>query len=102
MDAHRNHLRLHLRCAAYSWGNVMVTIDDGGPAFPVQPSAALSPITDFGGNDISSGMTLRDWFAGQALAGSVTLKGGWDSLEQLTASTYEVADAMLAARKPQP
>ena len=35
----------------------MSTINDGGPAFPRHA---------YDGHD---GMTLRDWFAGQALAG---------------------------------
>jgi hypothetical protein len=32
-----------------------MTINDGGPAFPVEGSKTRSP---------SHGMTLRDWFAG--------------------------------------
>ena len=45
------------------------------------------------------GMSLRDWFAGQALAG----KMGIDTIEYLTAQDiaercYRQADAMLAAR----
>jgi hypothetical protein len=46
-----------------------------------------------------SGWTLRDWFAGQALAGMMadTSTGGhWDAYAK---DAYAVADAMLEARK---
>ena len=39
------------------------------------------------------GMTLRDWFAGQALVGAVTQ--GYDKAEVVA---YRIADAMLAER----
>jgi hypothetical protein len=46
-------------------------------------------------------MTLRDWFAGQALMGIVTAyalgKGDW-LLPDMVYQAYEVADAMLAER----
>ena len=64
--------------------------DDGGPAFPS---------VDYG----SIGMSLRDWFAGQALAGVIaaccqdTLN--FETREQLFArNAYAIADAMLAER----
>jgi hypothetical protein len=62
--------------------------NDGGPAFPVIY--------------VSEGMTLRDYFAGQALAGMLinytTQKFGVG--EQTCAKgAYEFADAMLAARE---
>lgn len=45
------------------------------------------------------GMTLRDWFAGQALAG---IGAAWSrdgaSPEDLAEFSYDLADAMLAAR----
>jgi hypothetical protein len=55
-----------------------------------------------GGHD---GMTLRDWFAGQAL-GSIPLRN-WDTdsksprqvVEQWASCAYAIADAMLAARE---
>ncbi len=59
------------------------------------------------GMDPSLGMTLRDWFAGQALAASGLDAGhrhGWSQEEMsdqaLEAARvfYAVADAMLAAR----
>jgi hypothetical protein len=53
------------------------------------------------------GMTLRDYFAGQAMAAMITTANGplmshgqWRGAEALTAeSAYEVADAMLKARE---
>lgn len=63
-------------------------INDGGPAFPVIYC--------------TEGMSLRDYFAAQALAGMLqnytTQKFGVG--EQTCArGAYEFADAMLAARK---
>jgi len=63
---------------------------DGGPAFP--------------GDESASGMYLRDWFAGQALA-SVPLRA-WDQqipedqdkIEAWAKLSYAIADALLAER----
>ena len=70
----------------------MTNIDNGGPAFP-RP-AVLDP----GGMPADQGwlgMSLRDWFAGQALAGmpSSTL-GPVRSAER----AYRIADAMIKVR----
>lgn len=76
-------------------------INDGGPAFPVQSIYS----EDHGTN--SRGMTLRDYFAGQALAGicaplyddeSPTI---WKHRE-FAKGAYMFADAMLAAREAKP
>ena len=71
---------------------------DGGPAFPV----AAHPVTDIYGYDTSSGMSLRDWFAGQAMAGLLrdnrTGCANFDRQDQLSRLAYQMADAMLAAR----
>ena len=65
---------------------------DGGPAFPC---------ADFKMDVLQTGMTLRDWFAGQALAGLRALSdddaGGMD-YSNFAATAYKQADAMLAAR----
>ena len=72
--------------------------DDGGPAFPLQ---SIGP--DFAPG--YAGMTLRDWFAGQALAGmnaSLTSASDWprpEHIEVLARHAYKQADAMLTARK---
>ena len=42
------------------------------------------------------GMTLRDYFAGQALAGLSTRHGGGEVLAQ---ASYQIADAMLKERE---
>lgn len=70
---------------------------DGGPAFP---HGSLESIY------AESGMSLRDWFAGQALS------GGWLSEQavmhsmvntpmNLAKEAYNIADAMLAEREKQ-
>ena len=81
--------------------------DDGGPAFPVPVLA------DKDGTFISThqwagymesgggGMTLRDWFAGQALAGLCSRNLGHthvDNCHGTAARAYVIADAMLEAR----
>jgi hypothetical protein len=48
------------------------------------------------GNGIEEpGMTLRDWFAGQAIS---TASKGYRAPEDIAAYAYEIADAMLAER----
>jgi hypothetical protein len=71
--------------------------DNGGPAFPTQ--------------DYNRGMSLRDWLAGQALAGGAAasiLRVFTSGAEQedvdkdlnyWARAAYRIADAMLAARK---
>jgi hypothetical protein len=68
--------------------------DDGGPAFP--HSVAVAPSGDVYGSDYFGGcMSLRDWFAGQALAGLLA-----NASNQVDARVaYAIADAMLVARK---
>lgn len=75
----------------------MERIEDGGPAFP-----ALYEYTTHGDRHtvpLTAGMSLRDWFAGQALAGfcvSEINSNSW--ADGYAASAYKVADAMLKAR----
>ena len=76
----------------------------GGPAFPLHWKAAISgPVTDMSGRDISSGMSLRDYFAGQIIAKftneSAHMNPWWDGGERAAESAYRVADAMLKARE---
>lgn len=63
--------------------------DEGGSAFPV-------PETEF--HAYIPGMTLRDYFAGEALAKTVRDEGLYTP-EQLARHCYAIADAMIDARK---
>jgi hypothetical protein len=68
--------------------------DDGGPAFPNNDQHGCA----------FAGMTLRDWFAGQALNGYLsTWENEMDSSffdpHHVAKSVYAFADAMIAARK---
>jgi len=67
-------------------------IDSGGPAFPIVCVGEYSP-----------GMTLRDWFAGQALAGLMSIRHNVDNVgeSQIAREAYMQADAMLKARNAQ-
>ncbi len=78
-------------------------IDDGGMAFPhvVEPvignPGVYRPVT-------SGGMSLRDHFAGQALAGQLAFSppdsfDKYNLPEEVAAACYRFADAMIAARK---
>lgn len=58
----------------------------GGPAFPGQDEC-----------EWFYGMTLRDWFAGQALAGEMTRDDGGHRLD-VARRCYAFADAMLRER----
>lgn len=76
-------------------------IDDGGPAFP-----RIERHAD-GAQTVYFGLSARDWFAGQAIgaiirqcASDLQFRDGSETSEQYFArKAYEVADAMLAARK---
>lgn len=68
---------------------------DGGPAFPVLMKAGEVARSD-------AGMSLRDWHAGQALAGQLAsmTPGNIDPAfaSHVAKQAYLVADAMLAER----
>ena len=79
-------------------------INDGGPAYPVWDSWR-----DHGEKHVveaDKGMTLRDWFAGQALAGDManSSEGCFANeaqqkyLENRATLIWRIADAMIAAR----
>lgn len=69
-------------------------IYDGGPAFPV--TASTGDPRD--GVYCRDGMSLRDWFAGKALAGLLADPNCDGSYKGVAESAYGFADAMLAAR----
>lgn len=71
--------------------------DDGGHAFPLEHPGC------------PPGMSLRDWFAGQVIggicanpinAGRIREIGVAQWQEDISAGAYQIADQMLAARKP--
>ena len=63
----------------------MSKIIDRGPAFPLQP--ASMPEMHY------TGMSLRDWFAGQALANVYAFNER--DADRVAEYAYEVADAMI-------
>ena len=77
-------------------------IIDGGPAFP-QPDHFVE---NSDGRVVArwcmqdSGMTLRDWFAGQALTGLLSgpAEEGAMTPDRKAVVAYQFADAMIAAR----
>ena len=83
----------------------MTKFDDGGPAFP--RTGNFTPDGESQFDSISlDGMALRDWFAGQSLAGLLSLNATYgqrtDNRMALAKDAYAHADAMLTARKKGP
>ena len=94
----------------------MTNINDGGLAFPGTRLEQVGTLEDHGviGDDTPtyddvphSGMTLRDWFAGQAI-GSVVIQcapdlqwnpSGETPEQYFARKAYMIADALLAARE---
>lgn len=77
-------------------------IDDGGQAFPGEKivwDAPNNPTKEIGRVPMQ-GMTLRDWFAGQALASMKWIERD-TTFEDDSAMAYRMADAMLKARQQQ-
>jgi hypothetical protein len=66
----------------------------GGPAFP------RSGVKDGYGKVVGdvAGMDLRDWFAGQALAGILANPSRLDGVQNTVEGAYCLADAMIAER----
>jgi hypothetical protein len=62
-------------------------MNDGGPAFPL---AVTNDTLDY------HGMSLRDWFAGQALAGMLAAGDNYGSASQ---AAYQYADSMIERRE---
>jgi hypothetical protein len=75
-------------------------INDGGPAFPCEEQIRCNgEVIDF---RKFTGMTLRDWFAGQALVGLVSLQRPDAGITSDSLTAYVFADAMLKAREVKP
>ena len=84
---------------------MMTERDNGGPAFPLDVAVGAIGEVYHSGDMFPSaeGMSLRDWFAGQALAGiangdNVASTGFDDVIEHLAVCAYKCADAMLKER----
>jgi hypothetical protein len=77
----------------------MDNIKDGGPAFP---QLVRRPSFDSVEFETLGGMTLRDWFAGQALVGIMSTDGAFERADRrsefVAVKAFEFADAMIAAR----
>lgn len=64
---------------------------NGGPAFP--------HIAADGHRDYHSGLTIRDWFAGQVVAAAASHYGfNEPGADMLAEHAYRVADAMIRER----
>ena len=72
-------------------------INDGGPAFP--RTVTIDEGFDSYREIKREGMSLRDWFAGQALAGMLADGKNSGRFADIASDAYDFADAMLAARK---
>ena len=75
---------------------------DGGPAFP-RPHSETGNYAHTSPQAAQGGMTLRDYFAGQALAGmladGVPTTGTAEAQLFWARHAYSLADAMLEARE---
>ena len=74
--------------------------NDGGPAFPFPTHDQTGAC----GQGAHGGMTLRDWFAGQAIVGLLGARNGFlvdIGTKNVGVWAYEVADNVLAARQLQ-
>lgn len=72
--------------------------DDGGPAFPrtgIEFRYADGEVLRY---DPENGMSLRDWFAGQAIS-PMLMQAYGSTPKFLAMRAYEIADAMIAARE---
>jgi hypothetical protein len=67
-----------------------MTTDTSGPAFPCHPGVE---------NSLYDGMTLRDYFAGEALIKRGFNVRPYDNTDEVAKDCYKMADAMLKARK---
>ena len=80
----------------------MSEVSDGGPAFP---TTGVSFLDKDGNPKSKGGMSLRDYFAGQALIGFLSAFGRVErevrdkfDVHDIATKVYYYADAMLKAR----
>lgn len=84
------------RCPQCGKETVLDKVDDGGAAFP--EARVAGEHGDYW-TEHTPGMTLRDYFAGQALIATYMNGFGGPSDQNRAILCYQMADAMLAARK---
>ena len=81
----------------------MSNTNTGGPAFPCDPWAASNPKNATEAKRLAEGMTLRDYFAAEAmrgvLAGRYPITEKPNAQEEIAFAAYKQADAMLKARQ---
>ena len=70
---------------------------NGGAAFP-RPYSTDEHYLPCNTGYEDPGMTLRDYFAGQAMAGLLSDSGWADTEKRMAELSYRFADAMIAAR----
>lgn len=85
-------------------------VNDGGPAYPAAPNPNYTDDAQLG----QRGMSVRDWFAGQALPAKIKDADSFNddcrnnrnntriTPEDVAHSCYVYADAMLKARETKP
>lgn len=90
----------------YADGGVIMSIkDDGGPAFGQVVDLRCVRVEMEGGTEwephvlADSGMRLRDYFAAKAMASLLPETDGTGWQARCAKKSYEMADAMLEARK---
>lgn len=89
----------------------MTIRDDGGPAYPTTPvSHGYSPTSEGHGTGAGTGMSLREYYAGQIIKGLLANpnvvvanpNNGWNlcncTTAQLSAYAFSFADDMLYAK----
>lgn len=82
----------------------MTPTNDGGPAYPTLPEhSGYSRDSSGPGYPMSTGMSLRDWFAGMAMQQFTVamIDGDIDDFhpQDVAHESYALADAMLAERE---
>jgi len=80
-----------------------MTQDNGGPAFPCSNEQYTHGNPQTG--DAWSGLSLRDWFAGQIASGMAAYSGSMGhpfGPGDIAQRSYQIADALLSARKGPP
>ena len=78
-------------------------LNDGGPAYPVLPPLGPDGTSAVGYPFVSSGLSLRDYFAAKAMQAfmsqDMSFKYEADRLARVASKAYAMADSMLKARQ---